>query len=187
MKSGAGWLASATPEKIEAFLSELSDNALLSLPWLFEFWALPHQLPPEGAWKTWVIMGGRGAGKTRAGAEWVRAEVEGATPKAPGRARRVALVGETVDQVREVMVFGESGILACSPPTDAPSGRRRGGGWSGRMEPWRRSFRRMTQPAFAARSSMRPGRMSWRSGPRARKLGINCSSLCGWASIPGRW
>lgn len=120
MKSGAAWLACATPEGIEEFLGGLSDNALMSLPWLFEFWALPHQLPPEGAWKTWVIMGGRGAGKTRAGAEWVRAEVEGATALAPGRARRVALVGETVDQVREVMVFGDSGILACSPPDRRP-------------------------------------------------------------------
>lgn len=120
MRSGAAWLASATPEGIEDFLGGLSDNALMSLPWLFEFWALPHQLPPEGAWKTWVIMGGRGAGKTRAGAEWVRAEVEGATALAPGRARRVALVGETVDQVREVMVFGDSGILACSPPDRRP-------------------------------------------------------------------
>lgn len=90
MKSGAAWLACATPEGIEEFLGGLSDNALMSLPWLFEFWALPHQLPPEGAWKTWVIMGGRGAGKTRAGAEWVRAEVEGATALAPGRARRVS-------------------------------------------------------------------------------------------------
>ncbi len=63
-----------------SFCRGLSDNALLALPWMFEFWALPHQLPPEGAWKTWVIMGGRGAGKTRAGAEWVRAQVEGALP-----------------------------------------------------------------------------------------------------------
>lgn len=92
----------------------------MSLPWLFEFWALPHQLPPEGAWKSWVIMGGRGAGKTRAGAEWVRAEVEGARPLDPGRAKRVALVGETIDQVREVMIFGDSGILACSPPDRRP-------------------------------------------------------------------
>jgi phage terminase large subunit-like protein len=98
----------------------LSDNALLSLPWMFEFWALPHQLPPDGAWKTWVIMGGRGAGKTRAGAEWVRAQVESALPGDEGVARRVALVGETVDQVREVMIFGESGILACSPPDRRP-------------------------------------------------------------------
>jgi phage terminase large subunit-like protein len=105
---------------VDEFLSGLSRNALLALPWVFEFWALPHQLPPRGAWKTWVIMGGRGAGKTRAGAEWVRAQVEGAGPADPGKCRRVALVGETVDQVRDVMVLGESGIVACSPPDRKP-------------------------------------------------------------------
>jgi predicted phage terminase large subunit-like protein len=120
MRSGADWLASVTPEVVDEFLGGLSEGALLALPWMFEFWALPHQLPPDGAWKTWVIMGGRGAGKTRAGAEWVRAEVEGAGPLDAGRSRRVALVGETVDQAREVMVFGESGILACSPPDRRP-------------------------------------------------------------------
>ncbi|WP_449727762.1 DNA-packaging protein [Gemmobacter serpentinus] len=128
MRSGAGWLASVTPEQVDEFLAGLSNEALLALPWLFEFWALPHQLPPEGGWKTWVVMGGRGAGKTRAGAEWVRTMVEGARPGDPGRARRLALVGETIDQVREVMVFGESGIIACSPPDRRPlweAGRRR--------------------------------------------------------------
>jgi len=128
MRSGAGWLASATLDEVDAFLGGLGDNALMALPWLFEFWALPHQLAPDGAWKSWVIMGGRGAGKTRAGAEWVRAEVEGSGPHDPGRSRRVALVGETIDQVREVMVFGDSGILACSPPDRKPqweAGRRR--------------------------------------------------------------
>lgn len=105
---------------VAEFLGGLDDNALLALPWMFEFWAFPHQLPPDGAWKTWVVMGGRGAGKTRAGAEWVRAEVEGSRPTDAGRARRVALVGETVDQVREVMIFGDSGILACSPPDRRP-------------------------------------------------------------------
>lgn len=89
---------------------------------------MEHQLPPEGDWRSWVIMGGRGAGKTRAGAEWVRAQVEGARPMDEGRARRVALVGETFDQVREVMIFGDSGILACSPPDRRPTweaGRKR--------------------------------------------------------------
>ncbi|PHP26775.1 ATP-binding protein [Limimaricola cinnabarinus] len=87
---------------------------------MFDLWALPHQLAPAGDWRTWVILGGRGAGKTRAGAEWVRAQVEGARPGDPGRARRVALVGETLDQAREVMVFGESGLMACSPPDRRP-------------------------------------------------------------------
>jgi len=75
-----------------------------------------------------VILGGRGAGKTRAGAEWVRSMVEGAKPQDSGRARRVALVGETIDQVREVMIFGESGLIACAPPDRRPvweAGRRR--------------------------------------------------------------
>ncbi len=120
LKSGAALLASATAEEVDAFLGTLGENALLALPWLFEFWALPHQLPPEGAWKTWVIMGGRGAGKTRAGAEWVRAEVEGPTPTHPGRSRRVALMGETVEQVVNVMIFGESGIMSCTPPDRKP-------------------------------------------------------------------
>jgi phage terminase large subunit-like protein len=104
----------------EEFLASLSENALRALPYVFEFWAMQHQLPPEGAWKTWVIMGGRGAGKTRAGAEWVRSVVEGAGPLDLGAARRVALVGETIEQAREVMVFGDSGILACAPPDRRP-------------------------------------------------------------------
>ncbi len=95
----------------------------MALPFLFEFWAMEHQLPPEGDWRNWVIMGGRGAGKTRAGAEWVRAQVEGDKPLDAGRAQRVALVGETIEQVREVMIFGESGILACSPPDRRPEWR----------------------------------------------------------------
>ncbi len=93
---------------------------ICALPYLFEFWAMEHQLPPEGDWRTWIIMGGRGAGKTRAGAEWVRAQVEGARPMDKGRAARVALIGETYDQVRDVMIRGDSGIIECSPPDRRP-------------------------------------------------------------------
>ena len=81
---------------------------------------MAHQLPPEGDWRSWVIMGGRGAGKTRAGAEWVRSIVEGPMPLDKGRCRRIALVGETIEQTREVMIFGDSGILACSPEDRRP-------------------------------------------------------------------
>ena len=115
LKSGAALIASATVEAQRAFLDGLSDQQIAALPYLFQFWALPHQLPPDGDWRTWVILGGRGAGKTRAGAEWVRSMVEGPTPYAMGRAHRIALLGETIDQAREVMVFGDSGILAVCP------------------------------------------------------------------------
>ncbi len=113
-------IASATPEQQATFLDSLTTTELLALPHLFDFWAMPHQLPPEGDWRAWVILGGRGAGKTRAGAEWVRAMVEGPKATDPGRAKRVGLVAETVDQGREVMVFGESGIMACSPKDRRP-------------------------------------------------------------------
>ncbi len=121
LRSGADWLASAPLATQEAFLGELSEAELIALPWMFDFWALPHQIPPlDVDWRTWVIMGGRGAGKTRAGSEWVRSMVEGDRPDEAGRASRVALVGETIDQAREIMVMGESGILACSPPDRRP-------------------------------------------------------------------
>jgi len=109
------------------FLAGLTDGQLAALPFLFDFWALDHQAPPAGDWRTWTILGGRGAGKTRAGAEWVRLMVEGPTPLARGVVGRVALVGETMDQARELMVFGDSGILACAPPDRRPlwqAGRR---------------------------------------------------------------
>ena len=120
LTSGASWIGSADVAVQDRFLSELDEGELMALPFLFEFWAMPHQLPPEGDWRSWVIMGGRGAGKTRAGAEWVRAQVEGGRPLDVGRCRRVALVGETIEQVREVMIFGDSGILACSPADRRP-------------------------------------------------------------------
>lgn len=125
---GAGLIASVKTKQQKRFLTSLSPEELRALPYLFEFWALGHQLPPEGDWRAWVIMGGRGAGKTRAGAEWVRSIAEGATPRAPGHARRIGLIGETFEQARDVMVFGESGILEVSPPDRKPkwvAGRKR--------------------------------------------------------------
>ena len=100
----------------------MSANALMALPYLFEFWGrVPHQLPPDGDWTTWMVLGGRGSGKTRSGTEWVRTLVEGATPLAPGSVRRIALVAETWEQAREVMVHGESGFLACTPRDRLPA------------------------------------------------------------------
>lgn len=77
-------------------------------------WARAKQLPPEGDWRVWLILAGRGFGKTRTGAEWVRALAE------TGRAGRIALVGETAGDARDVMVEGESGLLACCPPWGRP-------------------------------------------------------------------
>ncbi len=95
--------------------------------------AHPHQLPPPAApngepWLTWLLIGGRGAGKTRAGAEWVRAQALGKPPFADRVAGRIALVGETEHDVREVMIEGVSGILSvharAERPVWTPSRRR---------------------------------------------------------------
>ena len=84
----------------------------------WESHAHPHQWPPDGDWTTWLILGGRGAGKTRAGAEWVRAITGAANDNAPARA--VALVAETYADAREVMIEGPSGLCAVSAPADRP-------------------------------------------------------------------
>ena len=82
--------------------------------WAWEYWGRDEQLPPEGPWRVWLISAGRGFGKTRAGAEWVRNLAR------QDRTVRIALVGASLGEVRSVMVEGESGILAASPGALAP-------------------------------------------------------------------
>jgi phage terminase large subunit-like protein len=65
-----------------------------------------------GRWHTWLLLGGRGSGKTRAGAEWVRYQLRGRPPIAHQPARRIALVGPTYHEAAAVMVEGVSGLLA---------------------------------------------------------------------------
>ena len=89
LRSGANWIACADAAVQDQFLNELEEEELLALPYLFEFWAMDHQLPPEGNWRSWVVLGGRGAGKTRAGAEWVRSMVEGSGPREAGRIQKL--------------------------------------------------------------------------------------------------
>jgi phage terminase large subunit-like protein len=96
----AALLASLKPDEIETFLSD------------WALFARDDQWPPEGLWTTWLVMGGRGSGKTRAGAEWVRGQALGVPGLAERPARRIALIGETARDVREVMVEGVSGVLS---------------------------------------------------------------------------
>ena len=107
------WLSSLPDRQRTAILAGLTkeDKARLRYDW--KRWARPEQIEPDaGKWRTWLILAGRGFGKTRTGAEWVRTIKE--------TSGRIALVGETAADVRDVMIEGESGILACSPPWDRP-------------------------------------------------------------------
>jgi phage terminase large subunit-like protein len=114
-------------------LESLSPPALeaLNRDWLL--FAREDQLPPAHAadgepWHSWLVMGGRGAGKTRTGAEWVRGLAFGREPFATRPVGRIALVAETQNDLREVMVEGVSGLRAIHPADERPSwnaGRRR--------------------------------------------------------------
>lgn len=102
---------SLNQEQLAQLLADLPDALVSTLLYDWEgLWARPSQLVPPGDWNTWLILAGRGYGKTRTGGETTRLFVE------KGWARRIALVAPTAADVRDVMVEGESGLLAVCPP-----------------------------------------------------------------------
>ena len=102
-------IASLTPEALAALPKER--KAMLRYAW--DLFARESQKPPPGDWITWLYMAGRGAGKTRTASEWIRQRVyEGA--------QRIALVGRTPADVRDVMIEGGSGLLSVFPPHERP-------------------------------------------------------------------
>ena len=142
------------------------------------------RLAPDeaAAWHTWLVLGGRGAGKTRAGAEWVNGMAGGLLGIAERRAMRIALVGETLADVRDVMVHGPSGLVA-----DGALGRA--AAVAAVAAPARMAVtapsptpsRPRTRIACAGRSSRPPGRTSSASGATRKRPGTCCSSACGSA------
>lgn len=105
---------SSQPEhERDLFLATLTDDELQHLQYDWMFWARQNQLPPSGDWFVWFVLAGRGFGKTRTGAEWVRMRVQQGF-------RRIALIGKTAADVRDVMVKGESGLLAVHHPSEMP-------------------------------------------------------------------
>ena len=98
-------LARMPAEEQRAWLAKCSPEDLLLLDTAFEAWANDGQIAPDcEGWRVWLMMAGRGFGKTRAGAEWVMG-------LASQRKVRFALVGATIDDARSVMIEGESGLL----------------------------------------------------------------------------
>ena len=106
-------LADLPKAEVDALIRAMAPGEANAFEYHWRYRARPEQLPPEGSWRVWLLMAGRGFGKTRCGAEWVRAEVKA------GR-RRIALVAPTAADARDVMVEGESGILAISPDHERP-------------------------------------------------------------------
>jgi phage terminase large subunit-like protein len=116
--------ASSVAGTLKQDLNELTHAQLEEILGHWPLWARADQLPPasvdETPWRVWLVMGGRGAGKTRAGAEWVRAKALGRGPAGAVPARRIALIGETMGDVRRVMVEGVSGLLSVHAARERP-------------------------------------------------------------------
>jgi phage terminase large subunit-like protein len=129
----------------------------------FGTFVLPHQRPPSraqggGDWSTWLILGGRGAGKTRAGAEWVRALA------ASDASARIALVGETEHDVRTVMIEGVSGLLTIHPARQRPQ--------------WEPTLRRLTWPNGAVAEAFSAENYESLRGPQFSAAW--CDELAKW-------
>jgi phage terminase large subunit-like protein len=117
------------PEEVTAVRERLGEANWAHMASRWTSAARKAQTPPEGDWRVWLIMAGRGFGKTRAAAEWIDAEAR-ARPRS-----RIALVGATIDDVRQVMIEGESGLLSCARTRPAPI--------------WNPSLRRLIWPGGA--------------------------------------
>lgn len=126
------------------------------LRWLWAFWARPSQLAPPGTWRYWFIMAGRGFGKTRAGAEWVHQQAR--------HFKYITLVAPTLDEVRELQIEGESGLLETAAPWWRPV--------------WNANRRRLTYPNGARvryYTADEPERLRGKQHQRA------------WCEEPGSW
>ncbi|PXA83663.1 ATP-binding protein, partial [Nostoc sp. 3335mG] len=152
----------AEREKLLARYGEEQSEALRRL---WSFWANPGQYLPPGDWRVWLMMAGRGFGKTRAGAEWVRGIAEG------NRSARIALVGATLDEARAVMVEGESGLLAIAPP--------------GRRPKWEASLRRLTWESGAEARIYSAGEPESLRGPQHSHAW--CDEIGKWPSGMATW
>jgi phage terminase large subunit-like protein len=110
----AEWLMKLALPKRRALITRMGDTRQRALESHWRMWAHDGQRPPPGEWHTWLIMAGRGFGKTRAGAEWVReiAEHDGGA--------RIALVAASLGEARRVMVEGDSGLLTIASPGNRP-------------------------------------------------------------------
>lgn len=161
----ANSLASLPESERKAFVESLTDGEAAVLSYDWRFWGRDEQFAPEGDWITWAAIAGRGFGKTRLGAEWVREQVE------TGRAGRIALIAETAADARDVIVEGDSGILRCSPPWFRPT-----------YEP---SKRRLTWPNGATASTYSGEEPDQLRGPQFDAAW--CDELAKWKYAQEAW
>jgi phage terminase large subunit-like protein len=178
--SRAEQLNTLSPDERAKVLAAFSPEELASLQFEWPFWARKLQLPPPGDWSNWLILAGRGFGKTRTGAEWVRANMCGSTPLTGGRWRHIAIIAETAADARDVMVgdgkqpsdpSAGSGILQVHPKDFLPL-----------YEP---SKRRLTWPNGAAATLYNATEPQALRGPE--HAAAWCDELCKWQYAQETW
>lgn len=166
----------------EEFYKDLTEADAAALDYDWQFWGRPNQFEPVhpklgAGWGSWLILAGRGFGKTRTGAETVRSRMCGSTPLAAGRWRHVALIAETAADARDVMVADgkegseSSGLLPVHPPDFRPL-----------YEP---SKRRLTWPNGATGTIFNATEPDQLRGPQFD--GAWCDELCKWRYAKDTW
>ena len=145
-------------------MARMGEAESLALVHDWQVWARDEQLPPPGAWLVWLVLAGRGFGKTRTGAEWVLERVRNG-------ARRIALIAPTAADTRDTMVEGEAGILARAHPSERPL-----------YEP---SKRRLTFPGGAVATAFSAEEPERLRGPQHDTAW--CDELCAWRQAQATW
>ena len=163
-RSVAESLASLSPTKRTEALRGFTEAQAVALLRDWRFWGRPYQHEPAGAWRTWLILAGRGWGKTRTGAETVRAWATS------GRYGRIALVARTAADVRDVIVEGESGLLAIHRDDERPV--------------WKASQRRLDWPNGAIATTYSAEEPDQLRGPQSDAAW--CDELAAWR-YPETW
>jgi phage terminase large subunit-like protein len=146
-------------------LEGLTDEQVAELLFDWHFWARPEQVAPPGDWQTWLILTGRGWGKSMTGSEWIRERVE------KHGSRRLALLGATAADVRDTMIEGPSGLLACCPPGNRPQ-----------YEPSKRRVTWRNGAVAIAYSADEPNRLR---GPQHDSAW--CDELCTFRYVESAW
>lgn len=151
--------------EIDRWLKPQSGKKCASLLTDWSWWRREDQCPPAGDWHVWMLLAGRGFGKTRTGAEWVRAFAE-ATPGA-----RIALVAASLHEARQVMVEGESGLLAIAPEARRPD--------------YESSLRRLTWPNGAVATLYSAAEPDSLRGPEHEAAW--CDEIAKWPQGEAAW
>lgn len=157
--------ALADADMLAAWLKRLSDKEADRLLTDWDFWRREDQGAPDGDWHVWMLMAGRGFGKTRTGAEWVRGVAERQAKI------RIALVGASLNEARQVMVEGESGLLSIAPADKRPV--------------YESSLRRLTWPNGAVATLYSAAEPESLRGPEHEAAW--CDEIAKWPNAETAW